>query len=432
MGRDEFSCLVLRELHAASDVWNELVVVTNPDQRVGRRGSGLSVSPLKLSSDKLPGTRVEYIPHTKPEFRKWKLPEPFSSYVFSPSEGNDSGTPSPPANHVLVTASFGRILTRKHLSHFLPHRRLNVHPSLLPQYRGPAPIQHSLLNGDHETGVCVIEMLDAVPKKDPLIPTDSIGGVQGPDTIQGDNVNGEPVRSHSRKSRIDAGDIWARNRLVQPASADFEQMRDLLAVEGGRLLVDVLRNFKHGIECRAVSQITLDDHITIRAAPMIGLEDGLVDPAEMTAEDICRKWRAIGHQRPIHTVMANSGKPVQLHQVAVLSDQLSDIDQSLSLVPGSVICKAIDMVTFTQQQANKHGNNRDSRTNFSTADEVTSNKQSKSRSARCLFVRCKGNEILVVPRIKPEGKPVLPAGDFWNGLKGGESIRFAVPSHPTV
>lgn len=34
-----------------------------------------------------------------------------------------------------------------------------MHPSLLPHYRGPAPIQHALLNGETETGVCVIEML---------------------------------------------------------------------------------------------------------------------------------------------------------------------------------------------------------------------------------------------------------------------------------
>ena len=34
-----------------------------------------------------------------------------------------------------------------------------MHPSLLPHYRGPAPIQHALLGGEKETGVCVIEML---------------------------------------------------------------------------------------------------------------------------------------------------------------------------------------------------------------------------------------------------------------------------------
>jgi methionyl-tRNA formyltransferase len=42
---------------------------------------------------------------------------------------------------------------------FPPGGKLNVHPSLLPKYRGPAPLQHTIMNGDRETGVCVIDML---------------------------------------------------------------------------------------------------------------------------------------------------------------------------------------------------------------------------------------------------------------------------------
>jgi methionyl-tRNA formyltransferase len=70
-----------------------------------------------------------------------------------------SDEPNPKSNQVLVTASFGRILRKRQLELFSPGRRLNVHPSLLPHYRGPAPIQHALLNDEKETGVCVIEML---------------------------------------------------------------------------------------------------------------------------------------------------------------------------------------------------------------------------------------------------------------------------------
>lgn len=45
------------------------------------------------------------------------------------------------------------------LDAFQPAHQLNVHPSLLPAYRGPAPIQHSIMNDEKETGVCVIQML---------------------------------------------------------------------------------------------------------------------------------------------------------------------------------------------------------------------------------------------------------------------------------
>lgn len=61
-------------------------------------------------------------------------------------------------NAVLITASFGRIIPDTLLHLFPPSRRLNVHPSLLPLYRGPAPIQHAIADGCAQTGVCVIEM----------------------------------------------------------------------------------------------------------------------------------------------------------------------------------------------------------------------------------------------------------------------------------
>ena len=65
------------------------------------------------------------------------------------------------------------------LDKFAPNRRLNVHPSLLPAYRGPAPIQHAILNAEKETGVSVIEML-------------------------------------KWKEGLDAGAIWGTSRVVSP------------------------------------------------------------------------------------------------------------------------------------------------------------------------------------------------------------------------
>lgn len=44
------------------------------------------------------------------------------------------------------------------LSQFLPLNTLNVHPSLLPRYRGASPIQYTIINGDREMGVSVQEL----------------------------------------------------------------------------------------------------------------------------------------------------------------------------------------------------------------------------------------------------------------------------------
>ncbi|KAK7047279.1 Methionyl-tRNA formyltransferase [Paramarasmius palmivorus] len=88
---------------------------------------------------------------------------------------------------------------------FHPDRRLNVHPSLLPQYRGAAPIQHTILNGDKETGVCIIDML-------------------------------------KRSEGIDAGPIWAMDRMDVPEGSTFPSLMSSLAASGGQLLVTVLRD----------------------------------------------------------------------------------------------------------------------------------------------------------------------------------------------
>jgi methionyl-tRNA formyltransferase len=63
-------------------------------------------------------------------------------------------------DNILVTASFGHIIPNSFLSHFEPDKRLNVHPSLLPRYRGAAPIQWTIANGDSTTGVSVQRLVE--------------------------------------------------------------------------------------------------------------------------------------------------------------------------------------------------------------------------------------------------------------------------------
>jgi len=56
-----------------------------------------------------------------------------------------------------VLASYGRILKKKELNK-PKHGILNLHPSLLPKYRGPSPVQTAILNGEQETGLTIIKM----------------------------------------------------------------------------------------------------------------------------------------------------------------------------------------------------------------------------------------------------------------------------------
>lgn len=57
----------------------------------------------------------------------------------------------------IITAAYGKFLPKKILS-LSKYNTLNIHPSLLPKYRGPSPIQYAILNNDKETGVSIIEM----------------------------------------------------------------------------------------------------------------------------------------------------------------------------------------------------------------------------------------------------------------------------------
>ncbi|KZT01238.1 Formyltransferase [Laetiporus sulphureus 93-53] len=280
MGRDEFSCLVLEQLYRARDVWTELLVVTQPDVKTGRRGSQLSVSPLKILAQEL-DLPVHFIPPDKATFKTWQLPPPFSL----------ASTSNPPSSHVLITASFGRILPASMLKLFLPSRRLNVHPSLLPAYRGAAPIQHTLLGGQKETGVCVIEMME-------------------------------------RKKGVDAGAIWAQSRMDVPDGATFETMRDILSREGGRLLVSVLRDTLAG---KATSTPQLSDPSASRA-PAITAEDSAIDFTTMSAEHIVRRYRAISHQKPL-IAQLKIKKNLQLHSPSICAEVSGEIKASL-MSPG--------------------------------------------------------------------------------------------------
>jgi hypothetical protein len=89
-------------------------------------------------------------------------------------------------------------------------------------------------------------------------------------------------------------------------------MRDVLGREGGKLLVQVLRDMVNrrevGLLFLSVPEISIhqtkiapvpqkvDESSEIRPAPMIELGDAHFDPKSFTAEEVYRRWRAIGHQ----------------------------------------------------------------------------------------------------------------------------------------
>ena len=133
MGTPDFAGVILDKIIEAG---HEIpLVVTQPDRPKGRSGA-LCPSPVKEIAIR------HKIPVFQPE--KVKTPENIEVIVNTPCD-------------VCVVAAFGQILPKEILD-FPKYGCVNVHASLLPKYRGAAPIQWAILNGEEKTGVTIMQM----------------------------------------------------------------------------------------------------------------------------------------------------------------------------------------------------------------------------------------------------------------------------------
>ncbi|MEO8356507.1 MAG: methionyl-tRNA formyltransferase [Chloroflexota bacterium] len=132
MGSPDFSLPSLRALVSTYDV---VGVVTQPDRASGR-GRGLQAPPVKTLALELG------IPVMQPE--KLRQPEAMEQLrAWNPE--------------LIIVAAFGQIL-RKDVLDVPRFGCINVHASLLPRWRGAAPINAAILHGDEETGVTIMQM----------------------------------------------------------------------------------------------------------------------------------------------------------------------------------------------------------------------------------------------------------------------------------
>jgi len=132
MGSPEFAVSILRKL---SDKYQVVGVVTQPDRPAGR-GRNLKSPPVKLLAEEL------MLPLIQPQ--KLSEPEAMQQLIqWSPD--------------LIVVTAFGQILRSEVLD--LPaYGCINVHASLLPRWRGAAPIQAAILSGDEQTGITIMRM----------------------------------------------------------------------------------------------------------------------------------------------------------------------------------------------------------------------------------------------------------------------------------
>jgi methionyl-tRNA formyltransferase len=245
-GTPEFAVPSLR----AAAQRNEVVAVyTQPDRPAGR-GRGLQPSPVKREA------LLRGLPVLQPEALK--------------------GTAAADALRalqpdLLVVVAYGLILPRAILA--IPrHGAWNVHASLLPRWRGAAPIQRAIEAGDHETGVCLMQM----------------------------------------EAGLDTGPVLLSQRLSIGGSETAGQLHDRLAVLGAQTLSDGLGLLRAGM--RPVPQPQSEAGATY--ARKLDKSEARLDWSE-PAELLARKVRAFDPWPMAEALLA--GERVRVHGAVAIA-----------------------------------------------------------------------------------------------------------------
>lgn len=200
-----------------------------------------------------------------------------------------------PVGHfdVGVVASFGRLLSEDLILQF-PYGVLNIHPSCLPRWRGPAPIVHTVLHGDKVTGVTVMEI---------------------------------------RPKRFDVGPIIKQEECPVPPQCTTKELEVILAEMGANMLLSVLKNLPESL---ANKKEQPKEGVTF--APKISVAKSCINWEEQTAAQIIQLHRAIGSMFPLQTLW--KGTTVKLLDFVEVDSILGSADQVLSdhgAVPGSLL-----------------------------------------------------------------------------------------------
>ncbi len=222
MGTPDFAAAILKALIDGPD--EVVAVVTQPDRAKGR-GKKLTPPPAKVLAESVDIPVLQPTKIKTEEFRNGLL-------TYRPD--------------LIVVAAYGRILP-KSLLELAPMGCINVHGSLLPQFRGAAPIQWSVIKGVQETGVTIIQMDEG----------------------------------------MDSGDILLKARLTAEPDETAGSLYEKLAVLGSKTVLKAIEGLQEG-SITPVAQ----DHEQATLAPMLKKDDGLID-WQKDAEEIERLIRGL-------------------------------------------------------------------------------------------------------------------------------------------
>lgn len=218
-GTHNFAVEILKTL-IQSGQFEIKTVVTAPDRLVGRHQK-LQSSPIKILAQK----------HNLPLEQPAVLKKP--ALKLPPAQLN-------------IVCDYGLILPEE-LLYTVKHGSINIHPSLLPLYRGPAPIQNAILNNDQETGVTIMLM----------------------------------------DKEMDHGPILAQKNLVTKPDETYPELALRLAQIGGELLIKTLPDYLNN-----KIQPKPQNHKKATYTKMLKRKDGKIDWT-WPAKKIYNQYRAL-------------------------------------------------------------------------------------------------------------------------------------------
>lgn len=224
-GTDDFSAVSLREL--IEHGFTIGAVITKPDNRKGR-GRELQAPLVKQIA----------IEHDIPVWQPLKMSE-IAAQVKALTQTNGE-------KPIGVLVSYGKIIPQAIIDLFEPGI-VNVHPSLLPKYRGPSPIESAILNGDTETGVSIMQL----------------------------------------SAEMDAGPVYKQVTFSLNDTETGPELETKLAELGAQELATILLSIMNG----ALQPTTQNDSVATYCQ-LLTKEDGLLNPQNLTAEQAERKVRA--------------------------------------------------------------------------------------------------------------------------------------------
>ncbi len=239
MGTPDFSVPVLRNL--IEEGYNVVGVVTQPDRPVGRKRI-LTPPPVKVEAEK------HQIPVLQPEKIR-NSDEVEKVLALNPD--------------LVVTAAFGQILP-KELLESPRYGCINVHASLLPKYRGGAPIHQAIIDGEKEAGVTIMYMVE----------------------------------------KLDAGDMLSHVAVAIEEDDHVGTMHDKLSIAGAKLLIETIPDLIGG-KIEPVQQ----DGSKITFARNITREMELMDWTR-SGEELYNQIRGL-HPWPVAYTLLE-GKPVKV------------------------------------------------------------------------------------------------------------------------